>query len=50
VLAGGWQEIPALIVLTVAVAVYRARKGLPSAEGYAPELVPAIAPSPVMAA
>jgi membrane protease YdiL (CAAX protease family) len=50
VLAGGWQEIPALIVLTVAVAVYRARKGLPSAEGYAPELVPAMEPLPVMAA
>jgi len=32
VLAGGWQEIPALIVLTLAVALYRARKDVPAAE------------------
>jgi uncharacterized protein len=49
VLAGGWQEIPALIVLTVAVAVYRSRKGLSTADGYAPNLVPTAAPVPVPA-
>jgi membrane protease YdiL (CAAX protease family) len=32
VLAGGWQEIPALIVLTVAVALYRARRVAPAVE------------------
>ena len=32
VLAVGWQQIPALIVLTVAVALYRARKARPATE------------------
>jgi CAAX protease family protein len=49
VLASGWQQIPALIVLTVVVAGYRARKGLPSADGYAPSLVPTAGPIPVPA-
>jgi uncharacterized protein len=50
VLAGGWQEIPALIVLTVAVAAYRARRGLSSTDGYAPALVPTPEPAPIPAA
>jgi uncharacterized protein len=47
VLAGGWQQIPALIVLTVAVAGYRARKGLSAVGGSAWSLVPATEPLPV---
>jgi hypothetical protein len=50
VIAGGWQEIPALIVLTVAVATYRARRGLSSTDGYAPTLVPTTEPAPIPAA
>ena len=41
VIPGGWQNIPALIVLTLAVTAYRARHGLSITEGYAPRLVPA---------
>jgi uncharacterized protein len=41
VIPGGWQQIPALIILTLAVAAYRARRGLSMTEGYAPRLVPA---------
>ena len=47
VLAGGWQQIPALIALTVAVAVYRPRTGLSATQGFAPSLVPATEPLPV---
>jgi uncharacterized protein len=46
VIAGGWQNIPALIVLTLAVAAYRARRGLSMTSGYAPRLVPAPAAQP----
>jgi uncharacterized protein len=41
VIPGGWQSIPALIVLTLAVTAYRARRGLSTTDGYAPQLVPA---------
>jgi CAAX protease family protein len=49
VLAGGWQQIPALIVLTVAVAGYRARKGLSATDALAPSLGGATEPVPVQA-
>jgi hypothetical protein len=39
VIPGGWQSIPALIILTLAVSAYRARRGLSMTEGYAPRLV-----------
>jgi uncharacterized protein len=41
VIPGGWQNIPALIVLTLVVTAWRARRGLSLTEGYAPRLVPA---------
>jgi hypothetical protein len=41
VIPGGWQNIPALIVLTLLVTAWRARRGLSITEGYAPRLVPA---------
>jgi len=41
VIPGGWQSIPALIILTLAVTAYRARRGLSMTDGYAPRLVPA---------
>jgi uncharacterized protein len=50
VINGGWQHIPALIVLTVAVAAYRARRGLSFTAGFAPSLVPAANPVAVPAA
>jgi uncharacterized protein len=49
VIPGGWQHIPALVLLTVAVAAHRARRGLSSTQGYAPNLVPVTAPAPVPA-
>jgi membrane protease YdiL (CAAX protease family) len=49
VVPGGWQHIPALVVLTVAVAAYRARRGLSSRQGYVPELVPQTEPALVPA-
>jgi len=44
VIPGGWQQIPALIVLTVAVAAYRAHQGRSSTAGFAPSLVPTTPP------
>ena len=41
VITGGWQHIPALIILTLAVAAYRTRRGLSTTDGYAPRLIPA---------
>jgi uncharacterized protein len=38
---GGWQNIPALIILTLAVISYRTRRGLSMTGGYAPRLVSA---------
>ncbi|MGV1007221.1 MAG: type II CAAX prenyl endopeptidase Rce1 family protein [Dermatophilaceae bacterium] len=41
IVPGGWQVVPALIVLTVAVALFRRWRGRPATDGYAPELTPA---------
>ena len=41
VVPGGWQLVPALIVLTLGVAAYRRRRGLSATDGYAPALTPA---------
>ena len=49
VIPGGWQHIPALIVLTLAVAAYRAGRGLSLADAYAPSLLPAPDAEPVPA-
>jgi uncharacterized protein len=38
VITGGWQNIPALIILTLAVSAYQARRGLSMTDGYAPRL------------
>jgi membrane protease YdiL (CAAX protease family) len=50
VVPGGWQSIPALVVLTVAVAVYRTRRGLSGTQGCASSLVPESRPALVAAA
>jgi uncharacterized protein len=47
VIPGGWQHIPALVVLTLAVAAWRSRRGLSLTEGSAPSLLPAPAAEPV---
>lgn len=47
VIPGGWQQIPALVLLTVAVAVYRTRQGLSFTEGYAPSLLSRPAAEPL---
>ena len=41
VVPGGWQLVPALIVLTLGVAAYRRARGLSAIDGYAPALTPA---------
>ena len=41
VIAGGWQQIPALVVLTLVVAAVRSRRGLSWTDGAAPNLLPA---------
>lgn len=41
IIPGGWQQIPALVILTIAVTAYRARRGRSLTGGYAPSLVPA---------
>jgi membrane protease YdiL (CAAX protease family) len=41
VVTGGWQMVPALIVLTLAVVAYRRWRGLSATDGYAPALTPA---------
>ena len=46
VIPGGWQQIPALIILTIVVTAHRARRGLSITDGYAPGLVPATDPLP----
>jgi membrane protease YdiL (CAAX protease family) len=46
VIPGGWQHIPALVVLTVAVTAYRARRGLSSTRGYSPAIAPGTPPVP----
>jgi uncharacterized protein len=40
VIPGGWQHIPALVILTLAVTAYRARRGRSLADGYAPRRMP----------
>jgi membrane protease YdiL (CAAX protease family) len=50
VIPGGWQHIPALVVLTLAVAAHRARRGLSSTMGHAPNLVPVTEPALAAAA
>jgi membrane protease YdiL (CAAX protease family) len=47
VVPGGWQHIPALIVLTLVVAAVRSRRGLSATDGGAPSLLPAAAAEPV---
>ena len=38
---GGWQIVPALILLTLGVAGYRSWRGLSATDGYAPAITPA---------
>ena len=40
VVPGGWQVVPALILLTVGVVAYRRARGLSATDGYAPALTP----------
>ncbi len=40
IIPGGWQNVPALIVLTVAIAAFRARRGRSLTVGYAPAITP----------
>jgi hypothetical protein len=49
VIPGGWQHIPALVILTLAVTAYRARRGLSLTDGYAPSVLPVPAPEPAPA-
>jgi membrane protease YdiL (CAAX protease family) len=41
IVPGGWQFVPALILLTLGVAGYRSWRGLSATDGYAPALTPA---------
>jgi membrane protease YdiL (CAAX protease family) len=41
IVPGGWQLVPALILLTLGVAAYRSRRGRSATDGYAPALTPA---------
>ncbi len=41
VIPGGWQQVPALMVLTLAVVAFRSWRGLSPTDGYAPALTPA---------
>lgn len=41
VVTGGWEMVPALIVLTLGVVAYRRSRGRSATEGYAPALTPA---------
>jgi membrane protease YdiL (CAAX protease family) len=43
---GGWQHIPAMILLTLAVVAYRRRRGRSLRDGYAPALVADRVPAP----
>jgi membrane protease YdiL (CAAX protease family) len=40
IVPGGWQLVPALILLTLGVAAYRRSRGLSATDGYAPEITP----------
>jgi membrane protease YdiL (CAAX protease family) len=41
IVPGGWQFVPALILLTLGVAAYRSWRGRSATEGYAPAITPA---------
>ena len=41
VVPGGWQLVPALVVLTLAVALVRRWRGRSATDGYSPEITPA---------
>ena len=41
VVPGGWQLVPALVLLTAGVAAYRRWRGRPATDGYAPAITPA---------
>ena len=41
IIPGGWQMVPALIVLTLGVAGYRSWRGRSASDGYAPAITPA---------
>lgn len=41
IVAGGWQVVPALILLTLAVLAYRSWRGRSATDGYAPAITPA---------
>ena len=41
IIPGGWQHIPALIVLTLAVVAFRSWRGSSPTDGYAPAITPA---------
>ena len=41
IVPGGWQMVPALILLTLAVARYRSWRGSSPTDGYAPAITPA---------
>jgi membrane protease YdiL (CAAX protease family) len=49
VIPGGWQQIPALVVLTLVVTAFRARRGRSLTMGYAPSLLPVPVPATVPA-
>jgi CAAX protease family protein len=41
IIPGGWQNVPALIILTLAVVAFRSWRGLSPTDGYAPAITPA---------
>ena len=41
IVPGGWQMVPALILLTLGVVAYRSLRGRSATDGYAPPLTPA---------
>ena len=41
IIPGGWQSVPALIVVTLGVAGYRSLRGRSAIDGYAPAITPA---------
>jgi hypothetical protein len=42
---GGWQNIPAMIIVTLAVIAYHHYRGRSFSQGYAPTLAPASTPA-----
>ncbi len=41
VIPGGWQNIPALVALTLGIVAFRSWRGLSATDGYAPSITPA---------